>query len=260
MEGRRDAIIIIVLSTIVGLSGNAFLGLTGALCGTMVLCGNLERAPDMIAMLSFATSLLAAIWSIMVLPVGIVLITASPQRLCAASQQMLGYINPTPADSTAPVGYPWNMTEASHPTYTAFSPKLLGTTQRISGLVCGEDAGMFTALVGLGALLYFCGVCLPLMYLSGRLMRTARRAGGCNDCASGPQVTSCHSVWPRTRNSSTRPSPSDGRLVTRPERRRRGRCLFRVCLHEGPLRLQRRCTECASVHTRAPAERARRQQ
>jgi len=188
MEGRRDAIIIIVLSTIVGLSGNAFLGLTGALCGTMVLCGNLERAPDMIAMLSFATSLLAAIWSIMVLPVGIVLITASPQRLCAASQQMLGYINPTPADSTAPVGYPWNMTEASHPTYTAFSPKLLGTTQRISGMVCGEDAGMFTALVGLGALLYFCGVCLPLMYLSGRLMRTARRAGGCNDCASGPQV------------------------------------------------------------------------
>lgn len=94
------------------------------------------------------------------------------------------------ADSTPPVGYPWNMTEASHPTYTAFSPKLLFTTQKISGIVCGEDAGMFTALVGLGAVLYFCGVCLPLMYLSGRLLRTARRAGGCAECASGgaPQV------------------------------------------------------------------------
>merc|ERR1719498_1936769 len=103
---KRYAIGLCVLSALVLVTGNPFLGFVGIICGGMSLSPDtIRRSPDLIAML-----------------LGAYLITANPERTCAYSKTVVkrfeSYSTPYLGSTVAPgqeqvLGYPLNMTETA---------------------------------------------------------------------------------------------------------------------------------------------------
>jgi len=128
-----------------------------------------------------------------VLPFGVYLITASPKRVCDVSKAMIDRIEHPYGGAVAAsgqfdgLGYPWNMTEAAqgHTVTSTLSPTLIKYTNKISEVVCGEKGAGALLAFGFAVLAFAFFIILPLAVLSLRLVRAARRSGGCNECMSG---------------------------------------------------------------------------
>ena len=120
----RYAIYVILLSSIILLAGNPFLGMVGIITGFMSFSTeNFRRTPDLIAMLSFLTTFAALMHIFTILPVGVYLLAADPVRTCTYSKTMVSkferYNEPFLGATVAPgqgdvaLAYPLNMTETA---------------------------------------------------------------------------------------------------------------------------------------------------
>ena len=218
----KYAIGVIILSALVTFTGNVFLGFLGLLAGGLTLSGGLQRSPDLIFMLSFFMAITTMMHLFAVLPFGFYLLGSQPERVCGISRAMvhrfeMPFEGATLAGGQGTVGYPWNMTESAQghdvlPSYSATTIKYAKTGERpslthprthapthprthvrrrpsarprtraVSALVCGDNAE--GVLRGFGALVvaFALFVLFPLVFLSMRLLRAARQAGGCTEC------------------------------------------------------------------------------
>lgn len=190
-ETTKYCIYLIVLSILVGLCGNPFLGFCGMLTAGLSLGNAMERTPDLIAMLSFITAMSAGIHAFTVMPLGFVLLTLSPERTCGYSSAMITRIESPwgeviPASGQA-LPYPYNMTERAQghqQVVEVYAPHTLKYAKTLHGVVCGENAGAMLAALGIVVILFAMLVVVPMMVVSLRLLRIARRNGGCAGCVS----------------------------------------------------------------------------
>ena len=85
----KYAIGVIILSGIVTLTGNVFLGFLGLLAGGLTLGNGLQRSPDLIFMLCFFMSITTMMHLFAVLPFGFYLLGSQPERVCGISRAMV---------------------------------------------------------------------------------------------------------------------------------------------------------------------------
>jgi len=194
----RNALCLVLLSVVVSLTGNLFLGFVGVMTGVFALGSAMERSPDLIVMLAFTTALSAGIHLFSVLPFGLFMLSVSPERVCGLSKAMLNRVqhplgDAIPAEGQAldGLGYPWNMTERAqgHQQVTAYySPSVVKYAGKIHEVVCGDNGAAALVIFGLLILAFAFLIVLPMMMIALRLLRAARRAGGCAACVAPTRV------------------------------------------------------------------------
>lgn len=186
------------------LTGNVFLGIIGILAGTSAIM-HMESSPDLVVMLSLTTAICAGVLFITVMPLGILLLGMSPERMCSGAQALQGRLTQpyegavVAEDQWQSIGYPYNMTERAqgHEVASAYSPTIVKYATQLSGVVCGPHAGTVLVAFALAVVAYAFIAVLPLMILSLRLSRAARRAGGCAACLTPMPMAVVVQVPPR---------------------------------------------------------------
>ena len=129
----KYAIGVIILSGIVTLTGNVFLGFLGLLAGGLTLGNGLQRSPDLIFMLCFFMSITTMMHLFAVLPFGFYLLGSQPERVCGISRAMVNrfempFEGATLAGGQGTVGYPWNTTESAQGHDVVMAPSYSATT------------------------------------------------------------------------------------------------------------------------------------
>ena len=203
-DARRCAWKLVILSSLVALTGNFFLAVCGAVTGGVVLLlspsSPSNSGADLIAMLSTFTAVMTIGTAVLLLTSGVLILGVSPERFCFASTKMVGYmeatlnhtsatglyINADGADDTADPNETFaasTNTWAADSTTTAHISTSAHTALRvmrtIKTLGCGDLSGLVLLLSGAAVLLYSSLVVVPLAAAALRLGRLARRAGGC---------------------------------------------------------------------------------
>jgi len=195
---RRNAIIVIVLSVCTAFTGNLFLAVTGIITGIITMTSTARnQGMDLVAMLAFATGILAMLYTFAILPVGVFILTANPARVCSISEGFthaagVGALGAPSPPHAPPLPYPWNLTETAqgHRYYGSvyYSPKIVHSMQYLSKVVCGDNAPAMLMMAATAVLSYAFFIVLPLMIYSLRILRAARREGACSDCAGPRQI------------------------------------------------------------------------
>ena len=108
---KKQALLLMFLSSITGLTGNFLLASVGMLCGGMHYCNN-GSAPDLMFMLSFMTAVVGLMYLFSVISFGTLMLFVSPERVCGVSTSLMERVSSEKAELPTNAGY-WNMTEAA---------------------------------------------------------------------------------------------------------------------------------------------------
>lgn len=230
----RTSIKLLVLSVLVTLlstrsHSGLFLGFCGMLLGGLSLGDAMRRSPDLIAMLAFVTSVSALTYVFSLLPFAIFLLTVSPSRVCGVSKNVIAraehpqqpLVQPASGQALVSLGYPWNMTETAQGHQDAVSAayfmpsSVVAYAKQVSAVMCGPSAESFLLFIGLLVVAFAFLVVMPLAFLSLRLLRTAREAGGCDGCVQEPPRAVFVRVPASAINGGARPGPSRGYSAVR---------------------------------------------
>ena len=108
---KKQALLLMFLSSITGLTGNFLLASVGMLCGGMHYCNN-GSAPDLMFMLSFMTAVVGLMYLFSVISFGTLMLFVSPERVCGVSTSLMERVSSEKAELPTNAGY-WNMTETA---------------------------------------------------------------------------------------------------------------------------------------------------
>jgi len=186
---KKQALMMMVLAAMCGMTGNFFLSTVGMICGGLHYCNN-RSAPDLMFMLSFTTAVMALMYLFSVISFGTLMLFIDPARVCGASSSLMKQVTGPKVALPASAGI-WNMTETAkgHIAYHAQgSPSAVKGLTQVNALVCGDNGSTFLLGLGFGALLFALCVVTPLIALALRFVKQARRDGGCNECGPAPTI------------------------------------------------------------------------
>ena len=113
--GKKYALLIVLLTSVTGLTGNFLLCMFGLLTGIMLLNG--PRASGPLMPLSMFTAVLASVQLVFAMMIFFAVLSSTPQRFCERSSALVEYATGPRAVQAPPydLAYPWNMTESARP-------------------------------------------------------------------------------------------------------------------------------------------------